>query len=415
VKGAEFPVVFIPFNRSASFPLSFRSEKYINKPPMQWLPYKYNSNLSQKEHHLQEERRLFYVAVTRAKDMLYLLAPKKATSPFIKELSNELIHDISIPESNKESIMKYSELRKEYEQQLQKALSREEYKKVTELSITLKEIKAHESGEEIELSNQEAKQRLETELEKKNFKPKHEQIYLSASAIETYENCSLKYRLGRLDGVPQTANKPELIFGNIIHKVLQRFHKPNSDLSKDRILRILDEEWKNGEFDYKIREEKFKEQGIEILTEYIHYINGNTPNVLKREHPFDFNIGKINIRGVIDRIDKGEDGTAIIDYKTSRTTSSAKKSLQLAIYSMYLEQSTKKEINGLPSSASLYFLREYEKPIKSHTFTKDELIEIKEKIMAVAEGIQKREFSAKKGRHCDWCDYKFLACPEWED
>ena len=117
----------------------------------------------------------------------------------------------------------------------------------------------------------------------------------------------------------------------------------------------------------------------------------------------------------MDHIDKGEDGTEIIDYKTSRTTSSAKKSLQLAIYSMYLEQSTKKEINGLPSSASLYFLREYEKPIKSHTFTKDELIEIKEKIMAVAEGIQKRKFSAKKGRHCDWCDYKFLACPEWED
>ena len=77
-------------------------------------------------------------------------------------------------------------------EKLQKALSREEYENVKEVSITLKEIKAHESGEEIELSNQEAKQRLETELEKKNFKPKHEQIYLSASAIETYENCSLR-------------------------------------------------------------------------------------------------------------------------------------------------------------------------------------------------------------------------------
>ena len=38
VKGAEFPIVFLPFHRSASFPLNFRSEKLISKPPAEWLP-----------------------------------------------------------------------------------------------------------------------------------------------------------------------------------------------------------------------------------------------------------------------------------------------------------------------------------------------------------------------------------------
>ena len=112
---------------------------------------------------------------------------------------------------------------------------------------------------------------------------KKEEIFLSASAIDTYENCPLKYRLSHIDGVPQTANKPELVFGNIIHKVLQRFHEPNKNLTKERILNILDEEWRKDEFEYSVREKKFKEQGVELLKEYIHFMHDNKPNVLKRE------------------------------------------------------------------------------------------------------------------------------------
>ena len=81
---------------------------------------------------------------------------------------------------------------------------------------------------------------------------------------------------------------------------------------------------------------------------------------------------------------------------------------------MYLEQSDEKDINGLPSSASLHFLWEYDKPIKSHTFKKEELLAT-QKIEAVADGIQQKKFEPIKGRHCEWCDYKFFACHAWED
>ena len=37
-----------------------------------------------------------------------------------------------------------------------------------------------------------------------------------------------------------------------------------------------------------------------------------------------------------------------------------------------------------------------------------------EKIIEVASGIRRKEFDAKTGKHCDWCDYKNLACPAWE-
>ena len=96
------------------------------------------------------------------------------------------------------------------------------------------------------------------------------------------------------------------------------------------------------------------------------------------------------------------------------TSTSAKSNLQLAVYSMYLEQLDDNEIGGLPLSSSLYFLRDEEKPIREHSFTTDEISKTKEKIIDVAAGIRNRKFEATKGKHCDWCDYKSLLCPVWE-
>ena len=413
VKGAEFPIVFIPFLRSASFPLNFRSIKRVNKPPDDWLNYVQNTDLTAKEHHQCEERRLFYVAVTRAKQKLYLLVPKKATSPFIKELPDTLMEDHEMSAQDK-NLKYHSDLKVKYETSLQKALAREDYDRVNEYSRALKVIHEHEKGNEINLGELDWEKQLKTEFESDFQPPVLERVHLSASAIETYEACALKFRLGRIDGIPQTANKPELIFGNVIHSVLQRFHEHGKDQSLERILRLLDEEWKENSFDYQVREEKFKEQGIEMLTRYQSNASINPPVVIRTEEQFTFDIGPITIRGAIDRIDKTSEGISILDYKTSKTSSSAKSNLQLAVYSMYLEQLEDDEIGGLPESSKLYFLRDEEEPVRDHSFTSEEIAKTKEKILDVAAGIRKREFSANKGKHCDWCDYKNLICPAWE-
>ena len=413
VKGAEFPIVFIPFLRSASFPLNFRSVKRVNKPPDDWLNYAQNTDLTPKEHHNCEERRLFYVAVTRAKRKLYLLVPKKATSPFIKELPDTLMEDHEMSTQDK-NVKYHSDLKVKYETSLQKALAREDYDRVNEYSRALKVIHEHEKGNEINLGESDWEKQLKTEFESDFQPPVPDKVHLSASAIETYEACALKFRLGRIDGIPQTANKPELVFGNIIHSVLQRYHEHGKDQSLERILRLLNEEWKENSFDYQVREEKFKEQGIEMLTRYQSNMSDNPPVVVRTEEQFTFDIGPITIRGAIDRIDKTSEGISILDYKTSKTSSSAKSNLQLAVYSMYLEQLEDDEIGGLPESSILYFLRDEEEPVRDHSFTSEEIAKTKEKILAVAAGIRKREFSASKGKHCDWCDYKNLICPAWE-
>ncbi len=309
----------------------------------------------------------------------------------------------------------HSDLKIKYEQYVQKALSRESYDQVKEYGLALKAIHEHEKGQTVLLGDSDWEKELKLDLQQDFEPPVADRIDLSASAIDTYENCPLKFRLGRIDGIPQTAKKPELVFGNIIHAVLQRFHEPNKELSRDRILRLLEEEWKKGEFDYAVREEKFKEQGKDILERYQQLTSTDPPDVIRIEEKFAFDIGPITIRGAIDRIDNTPEGITILDYKTSKTPSSAKSSLQLAVYSMYLEQLEDQEIGGLPISAALYFLREEDKPNRSHSFTTDQIGETKEKIIEVAAGIRRKEFNAKTGKHCDWCDYKNLVCPAWEN
>ena len=413
VKGGEFPIVFLPFQRSGSFPLNFRSNVMISRPPDEWLAYEQSATNTPKDHHYEEERRLFYVAVTRAQKILYILAPPKATSKLIKELPEHIMEKTVMKDNIKEK-QSYSDLRIKYEQKVQKALANDQFEQVRDLTSALEAIKQSENGEVVNLGSSDWETELTLELKKDFEPPVNEKLYLSASAIETFEQCPLKFRFGRIDGIPQTASKPQLLFGTIIHTVLQQFHEPGKELSEERILQLLNNEWKKGEFDYAVREKKFFEQGQEMLTRYAKSIQENPPNVIAREERFSFELDDITINGAIDRIDKNENGVHIVDYKTSKTASPAKSNLQLAIYSMFISQSDLEEFGGLPASASLLFLRDDEKPIRAHSFTREELDKTEEKINDAALRIRKKEFEAKTGRHCDWCDYKHLICPAWE-
>lgn len=416
VKGGEFPIVFLPFLQSNGFPLNPKSVKLMSFPPSNWLRYKLESDLTLKELHYQEERRLFYVGITRAKEILYLLKPPKRESKFIKNIPSNLLEEHTMTTTEPDKIV-HSQLKLKYEQKLQKALAREQFEKIKQFSDALAIIKKHELNEPFSLGKTEWEIELSKELNSVIHQPPNQdRIHLSASAIDTYKQCPLKFRFARIDGIPQTASKPELTFGTIIHSVLQRFHEPEKDLTTDRILRLFEEEWQPGEFDYSVREEKFKEQGAEMLIRYCKTIqNQPQSEVIAREEKFTFDLGHITIQGAIDRIDKSENGIEILDYKTSKSNTPAKSNLQLAIYSMYLEQLDDQIIGGLPAMASLYFLRDEEKPIRSHSFSSDELAEKKEEILDVAAGIRNRQFEAKTGFLCNYCDYKNLVCPAFEE
>jgi len=180
------------------------------------------------------------------------------------------------------------------------------------------------------------------------------------------------------------------------------------------LLQLLESNWESLGFEYKTQEDDFKRQGKELLLKYFDDFQNNPSTIVDREFQFSFELQDITINGKIDRIDKGDIGYRVIDYKTSKSATDAKKSTQLAIYSLFLEQADKEQYGGLPESAMLYFLRKDE-PIREHQFTSEELDNVSIRITDIAAKIRNEEFEPCKGFHCDWCDYKNLLCPEWEE
>ena len=306
------------------------------------------------------------------------------------------------------------DLKKKYQDRLQRAVAQNDYTNAEKMIKTMDVLHKLHAGETIEWGDEPWEKELQNELSD-NFVPSPgEALSLSASAVENYLECPLKYRFKQIDKIPESASRPQLTFGNIIHKVLERFHGSEGEITEDQILQILDEEWKSGEFTYMQREEKLKEQAVEMLKRYVHNAKQEPPDVLDTELKFSFDLDGIRIVGMIDRIDNSSNGNKVVDYKTSKRSTPAKNSVQLGIYSLYLQQTEDEKLAGIPETATLYFLRDEEQPEHSHTFTEKDLDAIREKITDVARGIRARRFEPCSGYHCDWCDYKNLACPAWE-
>jgi len=414
-KGLEFPVVIIPYNQSQRFPLNYRGNKLLDAPPTEWSPIPLASSGDPRDQHRREERRLFYVALTRARDQLVLLAPEKRTSPFIKEIPTKLIRRITMEadQNSQSDHNAHEDIRVEYEQRLNSAVSAGQFQIAGDLLKALDRIAQFSRNAKIDWGTTEWELDLRAKLSPEVVPKIPDRLTLSASAIETYSSCPFKYRLGYIDKVPETASKPQLTFGSIIHQVLEHFHKENYQTEQD-LLDLLERFWRSEGFDYESRETSFKDQGKEILHNYFQFIQANPPTVLATEYIFTFDLDSCSIRGMIDRIDAVDGGINVIDYKTSKTPTNANKSLQLAVYCMFLTQQPEQVPGGLPKAASLLFLREENEPKRSHSFTSDELSVFREKIDLVVAGITNRDFDCKTGRHCDWCDYKQLLCPAWE-
>ena len=237
-------------------------------------------------------------------------------------------------------------------------------------------------------------------------------LNLSASDLDLYLTCPLKYKFARVFGIPQepTINQR---FGILIHNVLERFHKEDGD-GEDGLVRLMglfESGWRRTGFGSTDDELQYRERAREAMRLYWENESASESEPVWLERKFDFQIGEHHVRGRVDRVDRLPDGGyELIDYKTGqrRTAAQLESDLQLALYRIAAREAWDLEAN----TGSYYYVLDAEKvaaPTKP-----DDAERVERTVLQVGEGVLGQDFEPRPSPAvCSWCDYR-LICPAAE-
>ncbi len=376
-KGLEFKYVFIANLVDKRFPTIERKEA-IELPDAL-----VKEILPEGDIHLEEERRLFYVAMTRAKQGLYFSwAPD------------------------------YGGARD---------------KKPSRFLIECNLVKAQSQKSQIPISNNQTNPKLQIpkqkqiQTQKANTVPTH----FSYSQLAAYSSCPYQYRFAHVLKIP-TMGKEQFSFGKTMHATLQKlftlieekkgmgqaelFGKTSgptaSAVTLDEILKLYEQSWIEDWYESKQKKEQRKKQGQAILKDFYEKYKDNWPKALFLEKGFNWKIpeGKnaYAVRGVIDRIDQTDGGIRLVDYKTGapKAKLTFEEKEQLLIYQLAAGELFKQPVAGL----AFYYLDNNSEV--EFLGTSAELLKVKAKIISTIEEIKQGKFTPKPSQLCKWCDYQ---------
>jgi DNA helicase-2/ATP-dependent DNA helicase PcrA len=240
-------------------------------------------------------------------------------------------------------------------------------------------------------------------------------LSLSASDLDLYLTCPLKYKFRRVFGIPQepTINQR---FGILIHSVLERFHKDSGEDETTNgglagLMELFESGWRRSGFGSSDDELQFRDRAREAMRLYWERERDAEGEPVWLERKFDIRIGQHQVRGRVDRVDRLPDGSyELIDYKTGERKSEAQleNDLQLALYRL-----AAREAWGLEAgTGSYYYVLDADKvaaPTKS-----DDAERVERTVLAVGEGVLGQDFEPRPSpTTCSWCDYR-LICPAAE-
>jgi superfamily I DNA/RNA helicase/RecB family exonuclease len=375
-KGLEFDHVFIIRASAPSFPLGYRE-------PLFEFPRELRNKDSVaedegKQLNDQEERRLFYVAMTRARDSLSIYAKQgagKDTTPpgFLRDL----LKDRSLGPC----------LRRRNARPLQVDLFAEEQPAEAILSTTSEWLSMPPG---FALANT-----------------------LSATAIERYEACPLQFKLEREWRIPGEV-PAAMQYGASMHRVLRTYYDAvqfNRPMTDEQLVELFRTDLAAAKIEDRYQHELYEKQGIQQLRDFLAAARQKFPaEVLHTEREFKIAVGEAKIVGRIDRVDRiAGDHVAIVDYKTGkpRSQEDADESLQLSIYAL-----AARERWGYRSDCLMFYNLE-DNTVVATTRSDLELQEARLKVQDVAKKIAAGQFEAKPGFQCTFCAYRNL-CPATE-
>jgi len=227
---------------------------------------------------------------------------------------------------------------------------------------------------------------------------------LSHTSISLYLQCPLKYKIRYIDGLKE---KPRsyLSFGKSMHQALEYFFGSKFPIppSLQDVIDYYEKNWlKEGYVDAE-EETKYSEHGKMVLKDFYDKHVKEYKKPLAVEHKIYFDIAGVSVVAVMDRIDKINDKTvAVIDYKTNKnpfTLSDLKEEPQLTMYQLAIEQEM-----GMKVEELTYYHLLSNTPFTIPRHTDEQVKLLKDRIVNVAQNIQKEEFPYRENKYCP-CDF----------
>jgi len=385
-KGLEFPHVFLLRVNSNAFPARERSPLF--EFPVRLM----KEELPQGDFHIQEERRLFYVALTRAQDRL--------TITTVTEKKNK------VPVFIEDLIMEPAVKRRDLLQLAPKVKKQENPGGVVNQPASTGLFSSSEEPPKIF-------SRIASWAEQYH-PPTAEPLKLSSSAIENYCKCPQQYAFHYLWSLRE-GPRAALSFGSVMHTTIKRFVqqlRKGSKLPFEEVQRIYEAEWTTAGYEDAYQEVEYKKDGLQQLKVFHASIVAAPPDILEQEKGFELPLeNDVILTGRMDQVNAlGRNEVEIVDYKTGKPKkdADARKSLQLSIYAL----AAREIFEWNPVRLVFHYLQNNETQV---TARDSKQIDQAEKIIQeTAADIRAKEFPPKPGFSCRGCAYK-LVCPAHEE
>ncbi|WP_048148322.1 ATP-dependent helicase [Methanolacinia paynteri] len=425
-KGKEFSAVFVTDLSERRFPLNYRSKPFHVPTD---LSKSIKAGEDEKELYRQEERRLLYVAMTRAKEKLYLTRAirygenKRDSKPseFLNEidyLNNPDIMVVSIEGGNQERGVviateegdPFSEENKLMKEAVA-AIADKRYRSAVQKILALEYIRNLDDGKEFD---NRAFLDIPFEVpEGSRRKPEPliipgDGTILSASALKLYEDCPLRFKFKNILKIP-TEPKTYLSLGTTAHSIIERLTKmkmegtcPTMEKAED----LLERSWSPDAYSSRKHEEEDKKRLICHLANYLEWEANNPNTPLETEFEFEIPVCGTPFKGYIDRLERTESGGyAVVDYKTSKTPMSkndAKKDIQLNLYALCVKDKT----GILPEKVSLFYLGSGK--MVDYVPDYESISAFLENAESIIDRIFAGDFEPNDSHNCSNCDYRIL-------
>jgi superfamily I DNA/RNA helicase/RecB family exonuclease len=384
---------------------------------------------------LAEERRLFYVAITRARERLVVTAVRSAEedgeqpSRFLDELDPvsddeqaRARHRVGRPTRPLSLAGLVAELRRTVADPDRPAALRNAA--ALRLRRLAPVVPAADPARWWGLNR--------TSVADVSIRPVDQPVRLSASALQSILECPAKWFLEREAGGerPSTSSQG---FGTIVHALAERVASEElADATVDELMPLVDEVWDRMEWRTPWAAERARDDVRRVLERFLNWHRrAEARKVVAQEVELDADVelpdgSRVHLHGFADRLELDDDGqVVVVDLKTGKDKPADKDldaNPQLGLYQLAVDHGAAAEWAGEATSggAELIQLRhpaprqaQLPKVQAQRPATEDEPLEVEEQLVVAARAVREETFVARPDdRVCRYCSFKAV-CPAW--